>query len=363
MIGLEDRQTMVRHIDTAHAAGARLRPACEVAGITVRTLQRWKAEDGLHVGDRRPLAERPTPAHALTEEERARVLAVANEPRFADQPPARIVPTLADEGVYIASESSFQRVLRAHGQTRHRGRTRAPQRSRTPTTHVATGPGQVWCWDMTYLPTQVQGRWFYLYLIQDLYSRKIVGWEIHDADDADHAVSLLKRTALAEGIHAMTDKPVLHGDNGSTLKATTVLAMLHWLGVKPSYSRPRVSDDNAFVESLFKTAKYRPEFPARGFATLEDARLWGRDFVRWYNFEHRHSGIRYVTPSQRHALEDRAILAARHQTYLQARERNPARWSRETRDWTPIGAVTLNPERDAVVRDHVHAEDIGRLVA
>ena len=133
MIGLEDRQTMVRHIDTAHAAGARLRPACEVAGITVRTLQRWRAEDGLQVGDRRPLAERPTPAHALTDEERARVLAVANEPRFADQPPARIVPTLADEGVYIASESSFQRVLRAHGQTRHRGRTRAPQRSRTPT--------------------------------------------------------------------------------------------------------------------------------------------------------------------------------------------------------------------------------------
>jgi transposase InsO family protein len=363
MIGLEDRQTMVRHIETAHTAGARLRPACELAGISVRTLQRWKAEDGLQVGDRRPLAERPLPSHALTEAERARVLEVANEPRFADQPPARIVPALADEGVYIASESSFQRVLRAHGQTRHRGRTQAPQRSRAPTTHIATAPGQVWCWDMTYLPTQVKGLWFYLYLIQDLYSRKIVGWEIHEADDADHAVNLLKRTALAEGVHAMTDKPVLHGDNGSTLKATTVLAMLHWLGVKPSYSRPRVSDDNAFVESLFKTAKYRPEFPVRGFATLDDARLWGRDFVRWYNFEHRHSGIRYVTPAQRHAMEDRAILAARHQTYLQARERHPARWSRGTRDWTPIGAVTLNPERDAVVRDHVHAEHIGRLVA
>lgn len=179
---------MVRHIDTAYAAGARLRAACEVAGITVRTLQRWKAEDGLHVGDRRPLVERPTPAHAFTEEERARILAVANEARFADQPPARIVPTLADEGISIASESSFQRVLRAHGQTRHRGRARAPQRSRPPTTHVATAPGQVWCWDMTYLPTQVQGRWFYLDLILDLYSRKIVGWEIHEAD---HAVSLL----------------------------------------------------------------------------------------------------------------------------------------------------------------------------
>lgn len=363
MIGLEDRQTMVRHIETAYAAGARLRPACEVAGITVRTLQRWKAEDGLGVGDRRPEAKRPSPPHALTEEERARILAVANEPRFADQPPARIVPALADEGVYIASESSFQRVLRAHGQTHHRGRARAPQSARTPTTHVATAPGQVWCWDMTYLPTVVQGRWFYLYLIMDLYSRKIVGWEIHDSDDADYAVHLLKRTALAEGVHAMPDKPVLHGDNGSTLKATTVLAMLHWLGVKPSYSRPRVSDDNAYVESLFKTAKYRPEFPARGFANLEDARAWGRDFVRWYNLEHRHSGIRYVTPAQRHALEDHAILQARHQTYLQARERNPARWSRGTRDWSPIDAVTLNPERDVLIRGHMDAEDITRLVA
>lgn len=117
------------------------------------------------------------------------------------------------------------------------------------------------------------------------------------------------------------------------------------------------------MESLYKTAKYRPEFPARGFANLEDARIWGCDFVRWYNLEHRHSGIRYVTPAQRHALEDRAILAARNQTYLQARERHPARWSGATRDWTPIGAVTLNPERDAAIGDHEHAKAIKRLVA
>ena len=363
MIGLEDRLTRVRHIETAHAAGARLHLACKTAGISVRTLQRWKSGDGLHAGDRRPQAERPTPAHALTDEEWARILAVANEPRFADQPPARIVPALADEGVYIASESSFQRVLREHGQNAHRGRARAPQPSRAPTTHVASAPGQVWCWDMTYLPAQIQGRWFYLYLIMDLYSRMIVGWEIHERDDAEHAASLLKRTTLAEGIHAMADKPVLHGDNGSTLKATTVLAMLHWLGVKPSYSRPRVSDDNAFVESLFKTAKYRPEFPVRGFATLEDARQWGHDFVRWYNFEHRHSALRYVTPAQRHAGEDIAILAARHQTYLQACERHPARWSGDTRDWTPAGPVTLNPEREAGIRNPVHPENLNRLVA
>ena len=363
MIGLEDRQTLVRHIEAAHAAGARLRLACEEAGIAVRTLQRWKAQDGLRAGDRRPQAQRLSPAHALTDQERARILAVANEPRFADQPPARIVPALADEGIYIASESSFQRVLRACGQSRHRGRARAPQRSRTPTTHVASAPGQVWCWDMTYLPTHIQGRWFYLYLIMDLYSRKVVGWEVHDTDDAHHAVGLLKRTALAEGIHAMGDKPVLHGDNGSTLKATTVLAMLQWLGIKPSYSRPRVSDDNAFVESLFKTAKYRPQFPVRGFASLEDARRWGRDFVRWYNFEHRHSGLRYVTPAQRHDLQDKKILAARHQIYQQARERHPARWSRQTRDWTPICSVTLNPERDTVVRGLSQNKNIMRMAA
>jgi transposase InsO family protein len=256
---------------------------------------------------------------------------------------------LADEGVYLASESSFQRVLRAHGQNRHRGRAKAPRRSRPPTTHVATAPRQLWCWDMTFLPAQVLGRWFYLYLILDVYSRKIVGFEVHDRDDANHAAHLVKRTALAEGIHAMKIKPVLHGDNGATLKATTVLAMLHWLGVKPSYSRPRVSDDNAFVESVFRTAKYRPEFPDKGFADLDEARAWAARFVHWYNHEHRHSGIRYVSPAQRHLGEDRTILQARHALYVEARKRNPRRWSGRTRNWSPIGAVTLNPERDCVV--------------
>lgn len=349
MIGLEDRQKLAREIEAARTAGARLQAACEIAGISVRTLQRWTARQGLTSGDGRPQAERPTPAHALSDAEREQILRVANEPRFADMPPARIVPMLADEGVYLASESSFGRVLRAHGQNRHRGRAKAPRQSRPPTTHVATAARQLWCWDMTYLPAQIAGRWFYLYLILDVYSRKIVGFEVHERDDADHAAHLVKRTALAEGIHAMTTKPVLHGDNGATLKATTVLAMLHWLGVKPSYSRPRVSDDNAFVESLFRTAKYRPEFPSAGFADLAAARAWAAHFVHWYNHEHRHSGIRYVSPAQRHAGEDRVILEARHALYVQARERNPRRWSGHTRNWSPIGEVTLNPEREAAV--------------
>jgi len=349
MIRVEERREMALGIEEAQVAGARLDRACEVVGIDVRTLQRWKAAEGLLHGDRRPQAERPTPAHALSEEERMQIVAVANEPRFAELPPARIVPMLADEGCYLASVSSFHRVLKAQGQIQHRGRAKAPSASRRPTTHIAHGPGEVWCWDVTWLPTPVVGRWFYLYLILDIYSRKIVGHEVHEVEAAEHAAHLVKRTALAEGVHAMVDGPVLHGDNGGILKATTVLAMLQWLGIAPSYSRPRVSDDNAFVESLFRTAKYRPCYPANGFKTLDDARQWAARFVDWYNHDHRHSGIRYVAPAQRHAGDDHAILAERHALYQAARERHPRRWTRTTRNWTPIGAVTLNPERDTVV--------------
>ena len=142
-----------------------------------------------------------------------------------------------------------------------------------------------------------------------------------------------------------------------------MLAMLHWLGVKPSYSRPRVSDDNAFAEALFRTARYRPEFPAKGFATLDEARAWGDNFVCWYNTEHRHSGIRYVTPAQRHAGEDHVILAARHALYQAAREANPARWSGRTRDWSPVGSVTLHPERDSVSTAENETTESMRLVA
>jgi putative transposase len=182
MISLEDRQNIAEQVGQAHREGARLKAACEVAGIDTRTLQRWKAGAGLKTGDARPQASRPVPAHALSPEERERILRVANEPRFAALPPARIVPMLADEGVYIASESSFSRVLRAHGQTRHRGRAKAPRRVRPPTTHVATGPRQVWTWDMSFLPTKVAGVWCFLYLILDIYSRKIVGFEVHESD-------------------------------------------------------------------------------------------------------------------------------------------------------------------------------------
>ena len=347
MTRLEDRQTLMAEIP--------------------RPRRRRPAGPGLSPGRHRPahppaLARRATvwcgrpparggpaePAHALSEAERARIVELANEPRFASTPPARIVPVLADEGVYIASESSFHRVLRDHGQMRRRGRARPPRTAGPPSTHVATAPGQVWCWDMTFLPAQVQGQWFYLYLILDLYSRKIVGFEVHDTDQAEHAAHLVRRTALAEGI-LPARSPGAARRQRPKLKATTVLAMLYWLGIEPSYSRPRVSDDNAYAEALFRTAKYRPEFPTTGFADLAEARHWAADFVHWYNHEHRHSGIRYVSPAQRHAGGDAPLLAARHALYEQARDANPRRWSGHTRNWTPVGAVTLNPERDSIV--------------
>lgn len=149
MIGLEDRPTIAQDIRTAYAAGARLYKACEVAGIDVRTLQRWQIGDAGIAEDQRPKAVRPVPGHALNADERARVLEVSNESRFADVPPARIVPMLADEGLYIASESTFSRVLRAEGQAAYRGRAKAARKTRPPTTHIATAPRPVWCWDMT----------------------------------------------------------------------------------------------------------------------------------------------------------------------------------------------------------------------
>lgn len=348
MIALEDRRQMAAWIAQAQANGARLTPACELLGLDPRTLQRWQSGAGLETGDRRPQALRPTPAHALSAEEQATILQIANAPEFAALPPAQIVPRLADQGRYVASESSFHRVLKAHGQSQRRGRAKRPEARRTPTTHTAAKPGEVWCWDVTWLPSQVAGRWFYLYLILDLYSRKIVAHEVHEVESGEHATALLKRAALAESVHAALQKPVLHGDNGAALKSTTVLAMLHWLGIAPSYSRPRVSDDNAFVESLFRTAKYRPGFPTEGFADLIAARQWAAHFVDWYNAEHRHSGLRYVTPAERHAGHDPHILAQRHALYQTARQRNPQRWRRNTRNWKPIGPVTLNPERDSL---------------
>ena len=253
MISTPDRQKAVELIDEARAAGARLRPCCSVLGITARTYQRWTVDGGVRA-DGRPEAVRPLPSHALTDEERQEIVAICNLPEHASMPPGQIVPKLADEGRYLASESSYYRVLRDEDQQHHRGRARTPTPPRPPATHGADAPNTVWSWDITWLPSDIRGRFFFLYLILDLFSRKIVGWEVHATESAVNSSELVQRTVWKEG--CIGQPLVLHGDNGSPIKGQTVQVMLGKLGITASFSRPRVSDDNAFVESLFRTCKY-----------------------------------------------------------------------------------------------------------
>ena len=344
MIPLAEREQRVNWINEARTGGARLDAACAEADIDVRTYQRWQ-RDGVLRADARPTAVRPVPSHALSAAERAQILATVNESRFASLPPSQIVPRLANDGVYLASESTFYRVLRAADQQHHRGRARSPVK-RVASTHSATRPNAVWCWDITYLPSGVRGLWFYLYLIVDLYSRKIVGWEVHEQESGEHASALLRRSCLSEAVATQKMPLVLHADNGAPMKSATLLATLQFLGVAPSYSRPRVSDDNAYVESLFRTCKYRPNYPAQGFAMIDAARTWVMQFVQWYNGEHRHSGIAFVTPSERHAGRDSELLAQRTAVYAAAKHRHPQRWSGAIRKWESPEVVWLNPERE-----------------
>lgn len=255
--------------------------------------------------------------------------------------PKQIVPTLADENTYIASESSMYRVLRAEGQMTHRGRAKPPRHHR-PKELVATGPNQVWSWDISWLPSLVRGRFFFLYMIIDVFSRKIVAHAVHDREDDVLAAALVAAACAAEGV--AREQLVIHSDNGKPMKGATMLATLQQLGVMPSFSRPHVSDDNPYSESLFRTLKYRPEYPAC-FASIEAAAAWVEGFVDWYNNAHLHSAIGFVTPAQRHCGDDQTILLERRNLYQAARRKRPERWSGSCRDWQRIEAVSLNPAK------------------
>ena len=318
------------------AAGARRKAACEFLGLTARTLERWgdQDDDGRH-------GPNTVPANKLTETEQRQIIALATSPEFRDQSPKQIVPRLADQGRYLASEATFYRVLHAADMQHQRGRAR-PAVAR-PREHVATGPWQVGSWDITYLASLVRGQFFYLYMVEDVWSRKILGWEVHEAEASELAAALIERIRRENPGVDLTGW-VLHSDNGGPMKGATMLATLERLGVVPSFSRPSVSDDNPYSEALFRTLKYCPEYPSTGFATVDDARAWVARFVAWYNHDHRHSGIGYVAPADRHAGRDVAILAARKAVYARARERRPERWAGTTRAWDRPLKVTLNPE-------------------
>lgn len=318
------------------ADGCRQAKACEAIGVNERRVQRWILLKDQEDRRRGPTT---TPANKLTPAERAHIVAVANAKDYCDLSPRQIVPKLADKGEYVASESSFYRVLKANNLLTHRGKSK-PKTVARPRALEATAPRQVFSWDITYLLSQVCGQYFYLYLFLDVFSRKIVGWDVHDKESGEHSSMLLANICRDEGVSK--NEVSLHSDNGSPMKAATMLVTMQRLGVMPSFSRPSVSNDNPFSESLFKTMKYCPRYPSKPFATIEDARRWVAAFVAWYNTEHLHSGISFTTPASRHSGEDGAILVQRDRVYKAAQQRHPDRWSGKTRNWEKISSVRLN---------------------
>ena len=343
MTSLSQRSLIMGLVAEAVGAGARQVRACTIIELSERTLQRWQSERA-NGGDRRPLRVQ-APRNRLSALERERVLVIANSNEFGHLPPSQIVPRLVDRGEYVASESSFYRVLKAANQLKHRSAERPSKPRSKPRALCAVAPRQLLSWDITYLPTQIKGIYFYLYLFMDIFSRKIVGWQVYETESSELASEVMRDICERECI--APSQVVLHSDNGSPMKGATMLATLQTLGVMPSFSRPAVSNDNPFSESLFKTMKYRPVYPQRPFENLMVARQWVGTFVRWYNDEHRHSAIGFVTPAQRHAGLDAALLNKRVEIYEAAKAKHPERWSGATRNWKPILVVHLNPEKPA----------------
>jgi putative transposase len=274
----------------------------------------------------------------LSNKERQEILEVAKSSEYMDYSPWVIVAKLADKGKYIASESSFYNILNEHKMLRHRGKSKV-KNSYRPAPLVAYNPKEIWTWDITYLKTSIRGQYFYLYLFLDIFSRKIVGFDIHEEEAMEYSSELVERICVNEGVKK--DNLTLHSDNGGPMKGATMLATLERLGVAASFSRPRVSNDNPYSESLFKTLKYCPKYPEI-FNNIAEAKHWVIKFINWYN-NHPHSGIKFVTPEERHQGLDIEILERRKLVYLEAKKKNSERWGgRKIRNWDRIDKVFLN---------------------
>ena len=303
-------------ISEAQANGARLQQACGVVGLSIRTIERWRAKP--EVGDRR-CGPHHRPNNALSPAEEAQVVTVLTSSRYAGLSPKQLVPQLADEGLYLASESTMYRVQRRYNLRSRKRWTSRTHVTRATTVHRATRANQVWSWDITWLPTSVRGVYLYLYLVMDVWSRRIVGWRVAERESGEIAAALITQTCSDGNVDPRG--LVLHSDNGLPMRCSTMISTLQWLGVVPSFSRPHVSDDNPYSEALFRTLKYTQAYPER-FANVASANRWVTCFVDWYNGTHRHSAIRYVTPDERHFGRESAVLANRHELYKGARRAN-----------------------------------------
>ncbi len=326
----ETRKWLLELTREAHAAGARLEATCQLLGISSRTILRWRKQCDWE--DQRTLRHRP-PGNRLSEDEQRRILALLESREYRGLSPRQLVAKLAEQGTYLASESTIYRLLRARRRSAARAEASPPEMC-SPQFRVAREPNQIWSWDISYLRGPVRGSRFYLYLVMDTFSRRIMGWHVSRAQSMHTAACFIRRTYKVNNLGRRS--LVLHSDNGSPMRSTVMYTTLHQLGVTPSFSRSRMSSDNTFCESLFSIMKSHRTYP-RDFSSLREARGWMARFVRWYNGKHLHSGISFVTPDDRHFGRDRELLATRRYTYELAWSMRPDRWSRAPRTWAPAG--------------------------
>jgi len=309
--------------------------ACRVLGVARATAYRHRTPKVAS-----PPRPRRPPPQALSEAERSAVLAELHAERFADASPAQVYATLLDEGTYLASQRTMYRLLTANAEVRERrNQLRHPAYARPEL--LATGPNELWSWDITKLRGPAKWTWFYLYVILDVFSRYVPGWMVATRESAALAERLIAETVEKEGI--VPGQLTIHADRGTSMRSKPVALLLADLGVERTHSRPHVSNDNPFSESQFRTLKYRPTFPDR-FGSLEDARAFCREFFPWYNTQHRHSGIGLLTPADVHHGRAAEVTAARAITLARAYETHPERFVR--RPPTPPAvptAVWINP--------------------
>jgi putative transposase len=267
---------------------------------------------------------RPAPARALKPAEQEVVCQELNSPRFQDCAPREVYATLLDEGTYLCSWRTMYRVLQARDQIRER-RDLLSHPTYTKPELLATGPNQLWSWDLTKLRSPVKWTYFHLYTVLDVYSRYVVGWLIAYRESASLAKQLIAETCRKQGIQQ--DQLTLHADRGSSMRSKTLALLLADLGVTKTHSRPHVSNDNPYSEAQFKTTKYRPDYPDR-FGSIQDARAWAREFFAWYNQDHHHTGLELLTPHVVHYGLADAVISQRQQVLRAAYAAHPERFVR-----------------------------------
>ena len=332
-----------------HAPALGVAPVCRALGLARATLYRAWRRERLPV-ERKP---RPKPARALRDGERQAVLDVLHEKRFADKPPAQVYATLLDEKRYLCSERTMYRILEAEGEVRER-RNQLEHPPYAKPELLATRPNEVWSWDITKLKGPVKWTYFYLYVILDIFSRYAVGWMVATRESATLAQRLIAETCQKQEI--AEEQLTLHADRGSSMKSKCVAMLLSDLGVTKTHSRPRVSNDNPFSESQFKTLKYRPEFPAR-FGCIEDARAFCVDFFRWYNTDHHHSALGWLTPEDVHYERGERMVQARQQVLDVAYARYPERFVRKPPEAPQLPeAVWINPPARKTAKEELECD-------